>query len=609
MAIDSQGTVVFTCVTDIEGRNGKALSNHKLSLRLDKTYTLEEIYALNKTALTKMCWLFDVSGWVGDVPKLLHEAISHIPRFSSAYHALEEKQQSILAFLSASGGKPVPVELVYKEYLSKLSVKEVDAALSDLLEKGWLLAGESHGSLLAIPDFKKTLDTITAFYQFLEAELPSDYAAVNSGGQYLTDLVEVAAFVYIEKPKLTVKKFMSKSMLRRLMLRLSPVAANQWEEAAAESLYTNTMRMLLGMLQEMGALKVVPGKEGHYCYQLNEEKWDDFIFSPAPQRLLYVLSWQITRIQYHKGGSLPFIVSLLKQAARVREQWLTGASLMMKSIVDESSVLFSDKDPFSSEDWLEAFLLEPFMYCGLFEKTTAELPAQWLIEKKMPRNFWRLTSVGFALAKWLEGEDNASQAIGKMVKFEMQQKTAKAFFKPLLSKWQHVLPAELEQQLIIQPDLSFLVPKNVSPYVLWMLSVFADTQVQDYVYQGAFSRNSVLRALKGGACIDDLFAMIHDHSKVPPAENALSTLRQWAVAYDKTLFSRAMMLACDTPEMAMEILAQSKLANWIIGEIGPRVLLIKPEGETVIRKWLEKKNWVSRTGVAAGDELYSWLQR
>ncbi len=590
-----------------QGKEWGILPNKKLSLRLDHAYTLEEIYALNKTALNKICWLFDVSGWVGNVPKLLREAIFHIPRFAGVYHELREEEQSIMAFLCEFAGKPVAMNQIYEKYSSTVPVKKIDAAVTDLLQKGWLLEGQMPQSLLAIPDFKKTLDKMSAFYYFLEAQLPATHSAIDSGGQSLTDLIELSAFLYIEKPKLTVKKLMAKSVLRRLMSRLSPVAADQWEEAADENLYTNTTRMLLGILQEMGALKVVVDK-GDYCYyQLNGQKWDDFIFSPASHRLLYILSWQISRIQYHKGGSLPFIANLLKYAAKVEGTWLTGASLMMNSIIDESSVLFHNKDPFSSEEWLEAVVLEPFMYCGLFEKTTAELPTQWLMEEKMPRNFWRLTHLGLALAQWLAEEKDAGKAISQMVKIDLYHKDTEVIFAPLFDKWRQVMPAELEQQLIIQPDLSFFVPKSVSPYVVWMLSVFAETQVQDYVYQGEFTRSSVLRALKGGASVDDLFALIADHSKVPPAENVLCTLQQWTTAYDKTLFSRAMILACDTPEMATEILAQSKLSNWVIGLVGPQVLLIKPDGEGNIRKWLEKKNWVPRPGVTAGEGLYTWL--
>lgn len=584
-----------------------ALPNKILPLQLDKVYTLEEIYALNKMILNKMCWLFDVSGWVGNVPNLLREAIYHIPHFADIYHGLREEQQNILVFLCEAAGKPIAVQEVYEHFMNSLSVKIIDRAISDLLQQGWLLEGDQPHVLLAVPEFKKTLDKMSAFYYFLEAELPATYPATSAGGQYLSDLIEIAAFMYVEKPKLTVKKFIAKSTLRRLMSRLSAVAVENWEEAAEENVYTTNMRMLLGGLQELQALKLTVDKGDHCYYQLNVEKWEDFIFSSACHRLLAVLSWQVTRINYHKGGSLPFVASLMQHAAQMNGMWQTGASLMMKSIVAESSVLFSERDPFSSEEWLEAIVLEPMMYIGFFEKTTAPVPAQWLNENQMTRTFWRLTPLGLATAAWLHEEKDAGKSIAQIVKMDVFHKEVEITFEQLFSKWRQVLPIEVEQQLIIQPDLSFLVPRNSPPYLLWMLAVFGDTEIQDYVYQGIFSRNSVLRALKGGAAVSDLFAMLEDHSKMPPAESVLCIMQQWVTSYDRTLFSRAMILACDNPEMASEVLAQSKFSQWVIGPIGPQTLVIKPEGEGIIRKWLEKKNWVPRPGIATGECLYSWL--
>lgn len=583
-----------------------ALLNKRLSLEMDEKYTLEKIYALDKTALNKMCWLFDVSGWVGDVPRLLREAIFHIPRFAGVYQALNEEEQMIVEFLCDSAGIPVPVQQIYEKF-TDFSTTMVDTLVGNLVRQGWLLEGEKLQTLLILPEIKKTLDKMSAFYYFLEAELPASHLATVGGGQYLADLIEMAAFIYVEKPKLTVKKFIAKSTLRRLMSRLSEMVSNNWEEAAEENLYTSTMRILLSGLQEIQVLQLVVDKDEHCYYQLNVEKWDDFVFSSASHRLLAILSWQMTRINYHKGGSLPFVASLFKYAAQVEGCWRTGASLMMESIVAESTVLFSDRDPFSSEEWLESTVLEPMMYLGLFEKTTAELPTGWRKEEQMPRSFWRLTPLGLSIAEWLAEEKDAGKAINQLIKIDTFSKELDITFATLFDKWRKVLPVELEQQLIIQPDLTFFVPRSTQPYLLWMLSVFGETQIQDYIYQGAFTRNSVLRALKGGASVSDLFALIQDHSKVLPAENVLYNLQQWVAAYDRTLFSKAMILACDNPEMATEILAQSKFSKWVIGLVGPQTLLIRPEGEGIIRKWLEKKNWVPRPGVVSGERLYTWL--
>jgi hypothetical protein len=583
------------------------LSNKKLPLSTDETYKLEDIYTLNRTALNKMCWLFDVSGWVGNVPNLLREAIFHIPRFAGVYQALREEQQRILSFLCESIGRPVNITHVYEYFSHTMEIKKLDSAIIDLVQQGWLLEGEKPHSLLAVPEFAYILEKMPAFYYFLETELPVEYQVTVGGGQYLSDLIEMAAFLYVEKPKLTIKGFMSKTILRRLVSRLSSVATQGWEETAEENAYTNTMRMLLGGLQEIGALQLVVDKGDHRCYHLNAEKWDDFIFSPASHRLLATLSWQITRINNRKGGSLSFVASLLKNAAQMEGRWQTGARLMMESIVAESTVVFSERDPFGSEEWLETFVLEPMMYLGLFEKTTAELPTPWLKEAQMPRPFWRLTPIGLGLVEWLFEQKDYSKALSQMVKMDLSAKDVEAEFYQLFDKWQKVLPPELDQQLIIQPDLSFLAPKTAPPYLLWMLSIFGNSELQDYVYQGSFSRESVLRALKGGVAISELFAVIKDHSKVLPAENVLTVLQQWAAAYDRTILSRATILACDSSEMMTEILAQSKLSQWIIGPLGSQALVIKSEGEGIIRKWLEKKNWVPRPGIVNGEGLYTWL--
>jgi len=580
--------------------------NKKLPLDINKTYTLEDIHFLSKTALNRMCWRFDVSGWVGNVPNLLSEAISNIPHFIGLYQSLGGERQMILAFLCQYAGCPVDIEGVYQYFADKITKKAVLSTINDLVQEGWLLEGDNPHTLLAIPDFKDILKAVPAFNSFLKAELPREYQAAAPSGQFFSDLVEMAAFLYVEKPKLTAKGFMSKTVLRRLTSRLSDMATDDWEEAANENLYTAKIFMLLRGLQAMNALETASDQIDNRYYDFDAEKWDDFIFSPATHRLLATLSWEFFRMNVLKKGSLPFVASLLKHGAQLEGRWQTSAYLMMRSIVPESTVLFVHRDPFRSEEWLESVVLEPLMYLGLFEKTAKKLETPWRNETQVVRTFWRLTPLGVALAEWLgKGKDG----INKISKADIFSKIGMAEFTALLEKWQQILPVELEQQLIIQPDLSFFVPRYAPPHLIWILSVFGTTQIQDYVYQGMFSRDSILRALKGGVAESELFEVIEDHSKVPPAENVIRALEHWCAAYDRTLFARAVVLACDTPEMTTEIAAQGKLAPMIIGQIGPQALLIKPEGESSIRKWLEKKNWVPRPGVVGGDGLYKWLNK
>ena len=90
--------------------------NRKLPLKLDQKYTLEDIHELSKVALNRMCWRFDVSGWVGNVPNLLRKAIYNIPHFVGLYQSMHAEGQQILAFICEYAGSPVTVEQVHKNF-------------------------------------------------------------------------------------------------------------------------------------------------------------------------------------------------------------------------------------------------------------------------------------------------------------------------------------------------------------------------------------------------------------------------------------------------------------------------------------------------------------
>ena len=582
--------------------------NRKLPLDLDQRYSLEDIHGLSKMALNRMCWRFDVSGWVGNVPNLLREAISNIPHFVELYKEMNLQQQKILTFVCEWAGSPVVMEKIYQEFAAELGRELVHDTVIKLIEEGWLLEVDNPHAVLAMTEFKTTIASIPAFTEFLKAELPKEHQTTVVGGQFFADLVEMAAFLYVEKPKLTTKGFLSKTVLRRLVSRISAPATVGWEEAAEENLYTNKMNMLLRALQGTNALRTIADQTDHHYYDFDGERWDDFIFSPPTHRLLAVLSFELSKINFFKKGSLPFVGSLLRMAAQVEGHWQTSAYLMM-NVAQQSTVIFVQRDPFRSEEWLESVVLEPLLYLGFFEKTSEKLDTPWLSQPQQVRNFWRLTPLGLAFGEWLSTQTNVSEAISKVSRVDIFSKKVGIEFGTLFDKWQQVLPVEIEQQLVIQPDLSFFVPRYAPPYLIWILSVFGTLEMQEYVYQGSFSRESILRALKGGVAVGELFDVIDDHSKVPPAENVIHALEHWCSSYDRTIFAKTVLLSCDTPEMAVEIGAQSKLASLIIGQIGPRTLLVKPDGESTIRKWLEKKNWVPRPGMVTGDGLHKWLNK
>jgi hypothetical protein len=302
----------------------------------------------------------------------------------------------------------------------------------------------------------------------------------------------------------------------------------------------------------------------------------------------------------------PFLLCLLQTATEQAGHWYTATKLMSLTKCPTSDITLSKTDPFASEYWLQDKLLEPLLYWGLMEHHIAELPASWTKNQAAPRMFWRLTALGLTLGCWLKQHGTKSKVRQDLFNQQFQEKLSEPF-KLLILEWDKLLLPEALQELIIQPDLSFIVPRNAPPYLIWLLSVFGNTQIQDYVYQGNFSRDSILQGLKTGMHIDNLISALKEHSKLPVASHVWQTLEQWSSAYGRTLLSQVLVLSCDSPEMATEIAAQSKLANTVLKQIGPQSLLIKAESEATIRKWLEKKNWVPLPGIADSQQLKNWL--
>jgi hypothetical protein len=485
----------------------------------------------------------------------------------------------------------------------------LEEALTDLTKQGWLIQGASPTCWLAIPEICRVLPHIAAFLKFLLADLPPQTPAAGTcRDQWLTDLVELAAFMAVELPTLTNKGLLNKQAMRKLMPRLSPLVSADWENALTENRYTPLFGQLLSILDQIGALPIVRLSEKPY-YRFNHNKWYDFLFLPFPRRLLQVVVLWLTVVSSRQPNQLLDLYCLLRVAAEANGHWLTGARLISQLANTKFSANFSGQDPFAEEYWLQETLLEPLLDLGLMEQTQAQLPTPWSKTATGTRLLWRLSPRGLALANWFTKYNSISAAYQQLTTETTGSAAFSSQITSLLDQWTQLSPEEPDQELILQPDLSFIAPRTSHPFLLWTLSVFGETAVQDYVYQGSFSRTSILKALKANMTIEELTDTLADHCKIPPADNVWQTITSWSSAYDKTLLAHALLLACETPEMAVEIAAQTKLAAHILGQIGPQVLLISPQGETAIRKWLDKKNWVPRPGIASATTLQQWLTK
>lgn len=574
-----------------------------VSLTAGQSYTLEDLCALQPGMLEPLLRLFQVPYWPHqDLVRRLRQSMLNLVRLSALFLHLTPNEQQILKFLTDYPGKAVEIDVLQPQ-----CPKPVLPILGQLQKAGWVIVAAP--SLALLPEeLAAGIPHIDSLRRFIMAEIEPSRPATDPGGQWLHDLYELTAYVYVERPKLTTRRVIAKTALRQIVARLSPGVAADWDNMPANQ-YPLQLELLLDFLQQAGIIYPQADENDAQRLLLHEVKWRQYLALPYSQKLLRLWRHWLKTLAYSLHEHLDYVQSLLSASLEQRRQWRTGAVLFLPMAAGKKRQYL---DAFDMEASYCALLFEILHYLGFLEKTTAEHPTPWSQQhSQQSRSFWRLSPAGEALARWWTQHAGRRQMeIHRLIHTVGQMEKILPEVSDLLAAWDSAADQEAAgRDLIIQPDLSFFLPRAADPELLWLLAVFTAGQVQDYLYQGRFSRDRLIAAQKAGGSIDQLLAKLEEFSKSPIPDNVRQTLLTWGAAFDRTLLARCLVLACESEIMARELLAQAKLSGAIIGKAGPRVLLIHPESEAAVRHWLDKKGWVPRHGVHDGQELVSWLTR
>ncbi|EGO64773.1 helicase-associated domain-containing protein [Acetonema longum] len=574
-----------------------------ISLTADKLYTLEDLYALQPGMLEPLLRLFQIPYWPQqDIVKRLRQSMMNLVRLSAFFLRLTPDEQQVLRFLTGHPGKTMEIGVLQQQF-----AKPVLPILGQLQKAGWVIVAAP--SLALLPEeLAAGIPYIDSLRRFIMAEIEPSRPATAPEGQWLHDLYELAAYIYVERPKLTARRIITKTALRQIVARLSPGIAADWEKAPANQ-YPPRLELLLDFLEQSGIISPQADEDDTQRLLLHEAKWRQYLVLPYSRKLLWLWRHWLKALAYSTHEHLDYVQSLLSAGLEQRRQWRTGAALFLPMMAAKRRQYL---DAFDTECSYYTLLFEALHYLGFFEKTTAEQHTPWSQQNsRQSRPFWRLSPVGESLARWWPHHAGRKQMeIHRLIHTAGQTEKILPEVENLLAAWDSAAnQGTIGRDLIIQPDLSFFLPRAADPELLWLLAVFTAGQVQDYLYQGRFSRDRLIAAQKAGGSIDQLLAKLEEFSKSPIPDNVRQMILTWGAAFDRTLLARCLILACESEIMAQELLAQSKLANAVIGRAGPQVLLIRPESEAAVRHWLDKKGWVPRHGVHDGQELVSWLTR
>lgn len=146
---------------------------------------------------------------------------------------------------------------------------------------------------------------------------------------------------------------------------------------------------------------------------------------------------------------------------------------------------------------------------------------------------------------------------------------------------------DAEEPLYIQPDGDLLAGPLVGYAVRWELEQIADKVSDELVNVYRLSAKSIGRAREEGRTEDGIRRFLERASgcPLPPAVDA--ALAEWAMRAGRVAFAEAVLLRCDTADIADALERDPALAPLFIERIGPLHFAVDREELAAIRKRLE----------------------
>ena len=131
-----------------------------------------------------------------------------------------------------------------------------------------------------------------------------------------------------------------------------------------------------------------------------------------------------------------------------------------------------------------------------------------------------------------------------------------------------------DRYVYVQPNFEVFVPSTIAPRTLWTIDGFAELLKQDQMMVFKLTRNSVYRGLLLSHTPETISKFLEENSKTPIPQNIAYSFAHWGTSYGRIEFEEAILLKCDTEELADELLLSPKIRPHLKGKVGPCCLVV-----------------------------------
>ncbi|HHY35022.1 MAG TPA: hypothetical protein GX510_05245 [Firmicutes bacterium] len=151
-----------------------------------------------------------------------------------------------------------------------------------------------------------------------------------------------------------------------------------------------------------------------------------------------------------------------------------------------------------------------------------------------------------------------------------------------------------EDKIYVEPNFEVMVPSGIHPAVLWDIDFVADLVRADQMMIFKLSRTSVYRAVQHGIDPASLVRFLQAHSRSPLPQNVAYSIAHWAGAYGRVELIDALIIKCDSPELADELSVSRKLGPYVIERLGPLCLRIDRSARAEVSRALVDEGYMPK---------------
>ena len=164
-------------------------------------------------------------------------------------------------------------------------------------------------------------------------------------------------------------------------------------------------------------------------------------------------------------------------------------------------------------------------------------------------------------------------------------------------------------RLHVLPDFEVMLPRSAPLAIRYALEVFAEPNDSSPgpVRRYRLEKKTVLQALKGGLHLADILGHLKQHAEELP-ENVRITLEDWARSYGEYYFMNPTLLVCRDAVAAAAAKSDPKIAERVLGQLTPEILILSEGAVEPIRAALETNGSMPRAGLEEIPPLHDALE-